>query len=417
MPCKPPCGTTPQSSNCARSSPSEAAAYLLHGQAGPARRQWEQVGAYLTHNPESVAARTLDNPLTLSLTRDTYAGQDPAELTDPAIFPTVDALREHLIDQVLVTAYPDEKQRARATWWLAWIARRMGTSRDLPWWDIPTWIPRWQLRLIRVLIIAFAVGLVVGITDGFAGGPGQGLLAGLVLGILGGLVFGLGLGRRGEPRTLAPRWPRLGELRRTSASLSTLVIWLSLGLLFGLLTGAAFGPVTGLAVGLAIGLAVGLRDLWGSPSADSRSATGVGTYRADLRTSMIHGLAVGIVIGLAVGLVNELTFGFASGLANRLVAGFAYGFAFGLAAGLGTGQVPRVKFTEFVVTCRRQDRVRFLRLLEDASTRQVLRQAGVVYQFRHAALQDRLATMGTRHDLRTDGQGEKKRERRMAEPA
>ena len=255
----------------------------------PVTVRWQWAGDEVTAPRQEVTTPPVDGAGPPSL----------PELTDPAIFPTVDALREHLIDQVLVTAYPDEKQRARATWWLAWIARRMGTSRDLPWWDIPTWIPRWQLRLIRVLIIAFAVGLVVGITDGFAGGPGQGLLAGLVLGILGGLVFGLGLGRWGEPRTLAPRWPRLGELRRTSASLSTLVIWLSLGL----------------------------------------------------------------------------------------------------------------------VTCRRQDRVRFLRLLEDASTRQVLRQAGVVYQFRHAALQDRLAAMGTRHDLRTDGQGEKKREQRMAEPA
>lgn len=62
-------------------------------------------------------------------------------LTDPASFPTVDAVRGHLIDQVLITAYPDENQRAHATRWLAWIAHHMGTSRDLPWWESPPGSP------------------------------------------------------------------------------------------------------------------------------------------------------------------------------------------------------------------------------------------------------------------------------------
>lgn len=42
--------------------PDAAAAYLLHGQAGPNRQRWEQVGAYLMSNPDSAAARALDNP-------------------------------------------------------------------------------------------------------------------------------------------------------------------------------------------------------------------------------------------------------------------------------------------------------------------------------------------------------------------
>jgi hypothetical protein len=47
-------------------------------------------------------------------------------------------------------------------------------------------------------------------------------------------------------------------------------------------------------------------------------------------------------------------------------------------------------FTEMAL--RLQGRgVRFMPLLEKALARQVLRQAGAVYQFRHADLQDRLA--------------------------
>jgi hypothetical protein len=47
-------------------------------------------------------------------------------------------------------------------------------------------------------------------------------------------------------------------------------------------------------------------------------------------------------------------------------------------------------------------RVRFVPLLEDALRRQVLRQAGAVYQFRHAELQDRLAA-GYRSEHHVDG--------------
>ena len=138
--------------------PNAAAAYLQHGQVGAARRQWEQVGAYLKHNPDSVAARALDNPLTLSLARDSYATRDPAALIDPGRFSTETALREHLIDQLLVTAYPDEQQRAYVIRWLTWIARQMGPSRDLAWWDIPAWVPQWKLRMTRVLAVALPGG-------------------------------------------------------------------------------------------------------------------------------------------------------------------------------------------------------------------------------------------------------------------
>ena len=68
---------------------------------------------------------------------------------------------------------------------------------------------------------------------------------------------------------------------------------------------------------------------------------------------------------------------------------------FGLGAGLPiwllAAQVPLVKLTELVLACQGSGRVHFLYLLEEAFSRQVLRQAGAVYQFRHAALQDRLA--------------------------
>jgi hypothetical protein len=369
--------------------PVAAAAYLLHGQTGPNRQRWEQVGAYLTQHPDSVAARALDNPLTLSLARDAYASQDPATLTDPGSFPTVEAIREHLIDQIVITAYPDEHQRTHATRWLAWISHHMDTSRDLAWWDIPTWISRWQLRLTR--------GLVAGLVAGLAYGLGAGIRFGFEAGVAAGLVAGLLVWLTRPPHTLVPRWPRPRELGLMlafglAAGLAGgLVYGLAgrAGLVFGLGGGLTARLTAGFAAGLAVALAVGLVYLWQTPLADSPSATAVGTYRADRRTSLIAGLGVGFVAGLAVGLGA----GLGTGLGVGLLAGLAAGIAVGFLAGLAGGRVPTMKLTELVLTCQGLGRVHFLHLLEDALDRQVLRQAGSVYQFRHAALQDHFAAM------------------------
>ena len=117
--------------------PEAARAYLLHDQVGSQRDRWAQLGDYLIAHPGSVAARALNNPLTLSLARAAYQHQDPTSLTNPETFPTEAALRAHLITRTLITAYPDH-QRAHATRWLAGIAHHLGSDRDLAWWHIPT---------------------------------------------------------------------------------------------------------------------------------------------------------------------------------------------------------------------------------------------------------------------------------------
>ena len=380
--------------------PAAAAAYLLHGQAGPNRQRWEQVGAYLTQNPDSVAARALDNPLTLSLARDTYASHNPFALTKPGRFPTVDAIRKHLIDQVLMTAYPGERQREHATQWLAWIAHHMGTNRNLAWWDIPTWIPQWRLRLTRGLALGLPVGLTVGLTFGLTFGLRAGLRAGLAFGLVTGLgaELGAGVGLWREPRTIffPQRPPRPHDLGRilVSGSRVGLAFGLVTGLVTGLGTGLFFaligfgpstvlflGPVTGLGTGLFFVFMIGLFNLWTTPIANSPSATAVGTYRAARRISVLFWLGLGFFLVLVLVL--------GTGLGSMPLV-FGLGCALAVAA---IPQVPLVKFTELVLACQGRGKVHFGRLLEDAFDRQVLRQAGTVYQFRHATLQDHLAAM------------------------
>lgn len=356
--------------------PAEAAAYLLHGQYGSGRQRWEQLGARLTSSPASVVARTLDNPLALSLARDAYARKNPATLADPAGFHTVQELREHLIEQVLITAYPDERQRALATRWLSWIACHMGASRDLAWWDIPAWGPRGKLRLIRGLAGGLLLGLggaivlgpPAGLEHGIQTGLAFGLGGALAVGLPGGLVAGLASVQAGAPYRLAPRWLRPRELARS------------------LLTAPLYYWPLG---------------AWAVATADSPSATPASTYHADRRTSLVMGLLAGLVAGVTSGLVAGLT----AGSAFRITAGYLPWLAIGTALGTGlvgglaaalAGQAPLVMWSELALARRRRARVRFLRLLEDAVDRHVLRQAGAVYQFRHAELQDHLAAMHAR---------------------
>lgn len=383
--------------------PSAAAAYLLHGQPLPSRERWELLGSYLTQHPGSVVARALDNPLALSAARDTYASQDPVVLTDVDRFPNVHAVREHLLTQLLVTAFTDEHQRVHATRWMAWIAGQMGTSRDLSWWEIPAWVPLWKLRLIFGVAAGLLFGLAVGLAIAHVATPAAGLVTGIAAGTAFGALVAVGIERvrpiRHLPRAFVLRWPPrplLGSILLFSLGVGLmmgLILWLSAGLAVALGAGPASKAGPGLAfafaAGFVFGLAIGLACIYGYvctiPLAGSASATAVSSYHADRRTGVIAGLSIGAVAGV--------------------LSGFGFGLTVGIVAGLGAGlvaallavQVPVVKLAEVILGIQEGSRVNFRHLLEDALDRQLLRQAGTVYQFRHAALQDHLATMNSQH--------------------
>ena len=95
----------------------------------------------------------------------------------------------------------------------------------------------------------------------------------------------------------------------------------------------------------------------------------------------------GLAAGFAAGTVSALEFSPVFGS----VAAAIFGLAIGLVTMLLASQAQLLKLTELVLAFQRKGRIRFILLLEEALSLQVLRQAGPVYQFRHAAMQDRLA--------------------------
>jgi hypothetical protein len=364
----------------------QAAEFLLAEQLGERRGDWRHVVDALREQPDSVAARALTTPLALSLARDAYATGSPRELLDTARHPTPDALLRHLLTRSLVLAYPDEAERAHATRWLSWIARRMGTDRDLRWWDIVSWTPRWKLKLGTGLVFGVVTALPVALAIGWLGGAPVGVVAGAVVwasSVLKGMD---------EPFLFAVRWPGRRDVpHMVVTGLIGIVPMVALGLVAGLAE-TALGPANGLTAGvvfgLVFGLVGGLVDVWATPLATARAASAVEVYRTDLRCTLAVGLVAGLPSGLA-GLVFGLP-GLVTGSAKAAVgvAGLVLGLAVGFVGGFG----PALRLTVVeVLWGLRLRRVRFMPLLQAALHRQVLRQAGAVYQFRHAALQDLLA--------------------------
>jgi hypothetical protein len=141
----------------------------------------------------------------------------------------------------------------------------------------------------------------------------------------------------------------------------------------------------GLAV--AIGLAFAFSKLWSVPTPASPSAKPAATYRADLRASLTAGLMGGLAAGFAAGIASGLEFGPTFGLETAAI----FGLAIGLIIALIASQAQLLKLTQLALAIHARGSIRFISFLEEALRLQVLRQSGPVYQFRHAALQDRLA--------------------------
>jgi len=425
--------------------PVDAAAYLARTQLDPPPHGWVELTSRLRQEPGSPLAQALNNPLMLTLVRDTYhAGDDVGELLglqDAAGHPaSSEDIAGHLLDRVLPAAYtqqpgdpPPRYDLPAAERALRRIATRMNNdgTRDLQWWHIPVWSPAaprfiatWLgAGLVGCLAAAIAKGIVYGIPYGITAGTADGIGDGIAYripyviagGLVGGLAFGLG---NKPPKQIAPmQWRQLFRRRP-----------LVVGLLAGLVTGLvardmpvmsepgyqlAVELLDGLAFGLVAWLVAGLLAGMSRPGTDNTSPLSpLSSWRSDRAFGLVAGLVAGLVVWLVAGFVlwrlptppplwvrypfdPRYVFPpgiWGGGLAEVLVAGFVGGLLTGLVTGLVYPQSwsSSLAFAQLAASDRTP--VRLMRFLEDARSRSVLRTVGPVYQFRHARLQDRLAT-------------------------
>ncbi|MGB8202740.1 MAG: NACHT domain-containing protein [Pseudonocardiaceae bacterium] len=364
----------------------------LRGSAGglAAAARWDKVLSTFTADRPSPVAQALTTPLRVVLARAIYnprpgetlatVARQPAELLDPALFPTPKEIERHLFDIFIPAAYrphPDRSRRCpwtadQAGRWLAFLARdledRQNGTTDLAWWKLSGAAPR--------PLAGISVGLVAGLA-GALGFPfpmdlGLGLISALVAGLLvrtwvrrdrmgltNGRVGGLLGGLLGALAALAVFGAGVGNLHVGSLLAGILTFGIavaSLSRFFAALVGgfvgdfvAAFlhhaslvpkigvtvGPVAllinGLGFWLAAGLAVGLADR-SAPARELRwSPAGFG-----------YGLACGLVIGFVVWIQIGSTGGLVIGLVSMVVGGYSCGIFTVMPADLTKAATPRV---------------------------------------------------------------------------
>lgn len=364
-------------------------------------------------------SRALSMPLNLSLLHDVYDQKGAVdELLDGSRFPTAADIEDHLLDQIIVAAYKHRPGRPDARYevttaqqTLRHLAKQMNDrhTTNLAWWHIPTWTTPRSRAIRDAAGTALANMLLYALTLGSVFGPALGLSAGLAFGLMSVPTTAAVL------RHAGPIAPKRIARRSSGITAQTLVLGLAsaiagallAGLSVGLVSGPAAGLVSGLSVGLASGaLALAAFGIARNSEVDKSSLGPVDVWRHDRNSGLIFMLTQAILLVLVAALVARLWPGIASGLASRLWVALSVGIVAALvlsialtamAEYLGTAAtspgtaVFEAGLAAMQLAVLHKTPLRLIEFLEDARSRHLLRTVGPVYQFRHAALQDRLA--------------------------
>jgi hypothetical protein len=284
-------------------------------------------------------------------------------------------------------------------------------------------------RSSRTLIIGFLAGMAFGVTTAIGNLPVdlvatshgltfalvRGLVVGLLHGLAAGLLFGLVYWFASERAEFQPSPVRLRIRGRTGEAPGRVLRKFALGLWAGLAAAlvlvlidrvvvAALGlddglgggirgvlvflPEAGLGAGLVFGL-IALLEVPIAPESAVRPTDVLDTNRRNvvgrlLVWALVFGPVPGFIDGLTHGPVRGIEFGLVFGLEGAFAGGLGYGLAltaWGQWAALCRIWLPLTGRLPWALVA----------FLDDAHQRGVLRQAGAVYQFRHARIQSHLS--------------------------
>ncbi|MET7465577.1 NACHT domain-containing protein [Nonomuraea sp. NPDC005501] len=396
--------------------------YLRAGAAGAVSAQrWEPVFERLRDSADAPVTEALRTPLMLALARFLYNPvprrvrddtvlADPAELLDAERFPTAERIQNHLLGGFLAAAYRrpagtnrrmrGERDAEHAREALSTLAAELDLRRthDLAWWhlqraiDDPRSFDRWFVAVVTyVVVLAFD-------------GPVYALFMAAV-------AFFIARSRRtraivptvladGQPRRVVLRPPTAASLRVNLRMAVTggLQLGLGVGLALGVLTGWTDGWRAGWERGwhaaLLAGTLIAFANWMSGPlrvmlSFDAPADIALATPRRalvwDRRLALLQaseGALSGTLMGMALQIIP----------AHGLPLGITVGSVALLNSAWGRFVLARVWWR-----VERGTPLRLLAFLEDAQQRNVLRQVGPLFQFRHALLQERLRPALTGH--------------------
>lgn len=334
-------------------SPQDAANYLLRCQLQPAAPAWCTLADLIPAAPTSAVSTALDNPLMLTLVRDTFPVV--AELDDfirTGRFCSRADVEEYLLNRVLPAAYrgrpgclDNTYSFTQAHRWLTFLATEMKKrdTRNLAWWHIGQWAPT-RIRVIaRALPSTIGVGAMAGPMLGLLYGLTYGLLAGALVGLANGIAIGMAVGARGDGAARLSSRPAFAIWMRISTRpwlISGLVSALAAGMAFGTGSAVSHGGQAGMTIGLAaaagFGLAVGTTErlLELRRKAGPRQFAPSGWHVVATRRNLLVGLAFGLAFGSNVGMTFGLTRGGDAGIVAGLFIGLAGAALLGTVNGL-----------------------------------------------------------------------------------
>ncbi len=224
--------------------------------------------------------------------------------------------------------------------------------------------------------------LFLGIREGL-GSTGRHLINALGLGVVVAVAVVVA-GRRSPARAMRWSWPRF-------------TMGLATGGISGLVVGAQAGTATGLAAGLVVAAAGSAFGILGwADGTDLKQAASPGAVLARDRATFLKSfLVLGLAVGVGTGFPIALSRGAAEGQTDGLSIGLQVGCANFIAAGLAFAFIQASWGSFILARCwlavTRRLPWRLMPFLADAHERQLLRQVGAVYQFRHIDLQHHLA--------------------------
>ncbi|MGX1757938.1 NACHT domain-containing protein [Streptomyces lydicus] len=401
-------------------------------------------------------ATVLTTPLMLTMAEAFHAsGGDPEHLLKLAESGSQDALEKRLLDSFVPRTYdpilnlsvPKRRRWSaeRAGHWLGYLATHLkkqktdarkpdtqaNGAQDIEWWQLGTTMSLPARMVVSGVLCGLVPGAAVGLVLALMSDPPAALLTmflnmlgiGLTFGLLHGFASKLKVGGafkpsrmqirvRGESRRVRSRRVRESLLPRAGVGLAG-------GLIFGIVLGGGFavyvmvlsypwpvaallfgnwlvaGPLIGLAAGIVVALVAWLE----TDAKPEESVSATDLLRTNRTIVLVQVTVVGLVLGLGYGTAVTHFDGFVLGLPSGIGAGVA------IAVGAGT----LTAWGRWVVLVRLwlplSGRLpwRVNAFLDDARARGVLRQAGAVYQFRHARLRDRLAEAHRQCEQPTEG--------------
>ncbi|MFI5963442.1 NACHT and WD40 repeat domain-containing protein [Streptomyces asoensis] len=425
----------------------------------PEATDWREVHERLESEPESAVSMALSTPLMLSLARTVYqhCPEAPADLLS---YGSRHEVEDHLVDRVVLAAYaprqmpgdpatadPDWRVRAaRAERWLTYLARYLHQhrERDITWWLMSgRLLSRWAgpaigigLGVLVMLVVCVLAALMPGTTtdDVLSAGAGTGggfaVLAMFIWFAAperppGRLSFAtrgsLARLRRGYATGLAlTAIPALPSMAAVAVAVSIESGWTA-PVVRNYLGGLSFL----LALASSIGLALAAHNWLDAPPERSVRADPSDFLVQDRTSSLTAALCAGtvlsltalpllalvlltdlVIVALATGWSNEpLLDETVDGLGSQNLGGdlvvtlsvCGAGVLLGLLI-LLTRAWPRFLLTRLVLGAQRRLPWQLMRFLADARQRQLLRQSGGTYQFRHVRLQERLASRSLAQD-------------------